>query len=1067
MEIYTQMLAVLDIMMTLFTGVLGDASGSFMGAQGSFFDFAVQEGTVCTPTTCPGSFYTAITTAWANIGYLTHSDVLRFLNTSHFGKWAVLLYIAAAITGLLGVATNSPMRNYTWFFIGPALYSFLVGTTMPVQGVNWVVANRAVSEEGMAEVWRNAEAGLANTRLALDGLIKIKGKNGPDRQYEVAMPMVFLDELFSATSNILIEWTGIGRQVDNGGAESNLSGQKATVAGRQGSEAWWLLSNMKWGYIENITGSTIRNPDLRDALVTFLASECGDLFKQGIDSGSYIAATQARGATVVDTVIADNSRHDYKTFEALLANVFIPTPRSLGRLYREKSNASFVAGSFINFSEGLKKAVETGRTKSVVCSEYLWTIIQGLRFEAGNAYYQMLRSAPNGFDEEGFVTTLLYGWDARETEGKDIEVDDQKAFLKHLIMAYILRNELISAPQLTTVDQRYAPAEQAKSYSEANIRAFGAKAKFIELYNAAVMMPYLQGILAYFLIVSYPIACMLVILPGHYKGFFTWVSFFAWIKLWDVGFAMVHVVERSVWAMIGNHSHMAATARTLIATAKKVGGIGADPQYGADFVGPIQTSMEAANAVPIVCSLAAGTIDGQCTGSAGTDQSWTHAFELFDKLLLTGANLDLDLSNGWYIYIMAALYTAVPAVTGQLVLGAKAGSASLVKDAFSGAANDGGQAAKTGAQHAAVNALQTNKGSLGQAALAKALRKPGGVDEKGNKIQSLAMQGVQAGNQSLREGFAGAQAGLEKDLAQAKGNAAKIPAASYQHASALAGKMYDIAKPGVNKVLGNQNGGAGGTDSLLGGYGDAAAKVGLNRFAHENEMAGIAAGQRYGAEGQGRQLASQGLKDYAGKLGGQADFEAQSAAWEAKNEFASHASAMGGIAGMNAGNLSPGEKPSDTGQMGMSGMLDGYNSQGQVDPTRDYSGQMLYSGTGYQNEAGSLFAQRDADGNIMKDPNTGTMVRGGGWGAQAAQQAKDTFDRGGGIYDATGAVKRGATEGTAGLGANAGAKDALSFATNVAPYAFGEMFDRPAPESEQAVNLPKAMPGKGEVLDKK
>ena len=103
----------------------------------------------------------------------------------------------------------------------------------------------------------------------------------------------------------------------------------------------------------------------------------------------------------------------------------------------------------------------------------------------------------------------------------------------------------------------------------------------------------------------------------------------------------------------------------------------------------------------------------------------------------------------------------------------------------------------------------------------------------------------------------------------------------------------------------------------------------------------------------------------------------------------------------------------------------------------------------------------------MKDPNTGTMVRGGGWGAQAAQQAKDTFDRGGGIYDATGAVKRGATEGTAGLGANAGAKDALSFATNVAPYAFGEMFDRPAPESEQAVNLPKAMPGKGEVLDKK
>ena len=1016
MEIYTQMLAVLDIMMTLFTGVLGDASGTFMGADGSFFDFAVQNGggTVCTQKSCPGSFYTAITTAWANIGYLTHADVLRFLNTTHFGKWAVLLYIAAAITGLLGVATNSPMRNYTWFFIGPALFSFLVGTTMPVQGVNWVVANRAASAEGMAEVWRNAEAGLANTRLALDGLIKINGKNGPDRQYEVAMPMVFLDELFSATSNILIEWTGIGRQVDNGGAESNLSGQKATRTGRQATEAWWLLSNMKWGYIENITGSTMRNPDLRDALITFLASECGDLFKQGIDSGSYIAATQARGATVVDTVMADNAKYDYVAFNNLLANVFIPTPRSLGRLFKEKSNKQFVPGSFINFSESLNKAVETGRTKSVVCSEYLWTIIQGLRFEAGNAYYQMLRSAPNGFDEAGFVTTLLYGWDARETENKDIEIDDQKAFLKHLIMAYILRNELISAPQLTTVDQRYAPAEQAKSYSEANIRNFGAKAKFIELYNAAVMMPYLQGILAYFLIVSYPIACMLVILPGHYKGFFTWVSFFAWIKLWDVGFAMVHVVERSVWAMIGNHSHMAATARTLIATAKKVGGVGADPQYGSDFVGPVQTSMEAANAVPIVCSLAAGTVDGRCTDSTGKDQVFAHAYELFDKLLLTGANLDLDLSNGWYIYIMAALYTAVPAVTGQLVLGAKAGSASLVKDAFQGVANDGGTAAKTGAQHAAVNALQTNQKSLGQMAMAKALRKGTGPNGEG---PSLATQGVMAGNQSLKESLQGTKDALEAGVLGKQAAVAGRAPNNFDKGAKLANKMKGL--------LPNSVGGGGGDGGLL-GVGNEAAMLALTRRADEMGVNADAAGQRFGFSTEGRKIVGSGLKDYGDKLGLQADFEAQSAAWEAKNDFAAHASAMGGIAGMNAGNLAPGDKPQDARGMGMYGMLDGYNSQGQLDPNKDHSGQLLYQGTGYVNEGANFFAQRDAYGNVMRDPNTGVMMGGGGLGKDAEGRVQGAWDATGRSHTAWDSVVRAGSE-VANVKANTGYDDAGKF----------------------------------------
>jgi hypothetical protein len=580
-------------------------------------------------------------------------------------------------------------------------------------------------------------------------------------------------------------------------------------------------------------------------------------------------------------------------------------------------------------------------------------------------------------------------------------------------MAYILRNELIGAPQITTVDQRYAPAEQAKSYSEANIRAYGAKSKFIELYNAAVMMPYLQGILAYFLIVSYPIACMLVILPGHYKGFFTWVSFFAWIKLWDVGFAMVHVVERSVWAMIGNHSHMAATARTLIATAKKVGGIGADPQYDSSFVGPLRTSLEAANAVPIVCSLAAGTVDGKCTESAGADQKFAHAFELFDKLLLTGANLDLDLSNGWYIYIMAALYTAVPAVTGQLVLGAKAGSASLVKDAFQGAANDGGQAAKTGAQHQAVNALQTNQKSLGQMAMAKALRKGTGADGQG---PSLAMQAAQAGNKSLRENMQGAKDGLEAGVLGKQAEVAGKAPGNYE-------RGFKVAKA-IKGALPNALGGGGGEGGFM-AVGNESAMLALGRRADEMGVNAIAAGQQLGAAGEGRKMVAGGLKDYQDKLGAQADFEAQSAAWEAKNEFASHASAMGGIAGMNAGNLSAGEKPQDTRQMGMYGMLDGYNSQGQADPNRSHSDQLLYSGNGYISEAQGLYAATDKDGSVMRDAN-GVTVGGGGWGASAATRVQGTWNETGRSHNAMDSVKRAGTE-LANPAANTGYESAGAF----------------------------------------
>ena len=626
----------------------------------------------------------------------------------------------------------------------------------------------------------------------------------------------------------------------------------------------------------------------------------------------------------------------------------------------------------------------------------------------------MVRSSPDGFDEEGFVTTLLYGWDVREKLGDDIQEEHQKAFLKHLILAYIVRNELISAPQLTTVDQRYAPAEQARSYSEANIRAYGSKGKFIELYNAAVMMPYLQGILAYFLIVAYPIACMMVILPGHYKAFFTWVSFFAWIKLWDVGFAMVHVIERGVWAMIGNNSYMGTTARTLIEVAGKVGGIGVEntvaPGSGGGYGVLNPSALAARAAIPRVCSLNTGTIDAsQCPG-AGVDQGVKEAFELFDKLLMVGANVDLDLSNGWYIYIMSALYLAVPAVTGQLVLGAKAGSAGLIKDAFSGVGNDGAQAAKTGAQNQSVNALMTNKASLGQAAVAKAMR---GTNPQSGK--SFAMSALGASNDSLTESLGATKDGLESGLLGAKASVAGKSLESYDRARGLASKAGGFATgvlPGKSTGGGDGGGsaptrfgkGVNAVENLAGVGGDMG-RVALGRRADIMGVGATADGQRLAYSKEGRGVAASGLRDYAGKLGSQAEFEAASAAWEAKNEFAAHASAMGGIAGMNSGSLAPGEKPSDMTQLSMGGMLESYSGGGvHTAPThnagKDNSAfdAATYAGTGYVAEGRSIQAQGQAQ----------------------AAAVRNTWQEAGGSFTATSAAGHASRESILNPGANLG-----------------------------------------------
>ena len=71
--------------------------------------FFVQAGQKCND--CPGSQFTAIGAAWANIGYVTHSDFLHYVTTTKFGLWANLLYVAAAMGGIIGLAIGMPMRT--------------------------------------------------------------------------------------------------------------------------------------------------------------------------------------------------------------------------------------------------------------------------------------------------------------------------------------------------------------------------------------------------------------------------------------------------------------------------------------------------------------------------------------------------------------------------------------------------------------------------------------------------------------------------------------------------------------------------------------------------------------------------------------------------------------------------------------------------------------------------------------------------------------------------------------------------------------------------------------------
>jgi hypothetical protein len=68
-------------------------------------------------------------------------------------------------------------------------------------------------------------------------------------------------------------------------------------------------------------------------------------------------------------------------------------------------------------------------------------------------------------------------------------------------------------------------------------------------------------------------------------------------------------------------------------------------------------------------------------------------------------------------------------------------------------------------------------------------------------------------------------------------------------------------------------------------------------------------------------LAKGGFNAYGSSLGAEADFEASSAAWDAKNAYATHMAGMAGLNGANPGGMAPGPKPADMRQLAGGGVL--------------------------------------------------------------------------------------------------------------------------------------------------
>jgi len=935
---------------------------------------------------CPASAFNAVTAAFSTLGYYAQAEWLFLIHNGGLGTWAVVAYMFAAVGVIISMAMGMPPRMYLWLAVGPAVFFWLTDARTPVKGVAWRVGVSADDEEmsprPMQEVWKLAEVGLLNDNYIIRNGMRPKSDgppdsgNGVDECSEAACVSTFfamVDHLVSDTIQQLVWILGVSRaNPASPGENSNVFSDISDVDIDDSLRMWDLTTNLKWEFVQSITSARVANNDVRQLFSQFMASECGTKFMDSIDKKEMAAATYSRGTDIDGHVLLlkDNSgfigpispggsggrlfmgnfscggptpgtigpsiiSNSYEGPAFSLINTLepesIPTPKALRKIGLQNKDGAIGAESGISeYRDLLIQELDANPTEvadireTINCRTYLTMLMQGLRWEASQITYQLLRSAPQGMLPGAYAGQMLYGWDIEDTEtGSKIGIGDAPKFLENLILIHLFRNELQIAPSQIT-EQRLTGGQKTVKSTQDFQRVNGQVSKYGELYTWALMVPYFQGKLLYFLAIAYPFAAILVIVPGMHTAMMQWIQFWVWVKLWDLGFAMVTILERSVWAMTSNTLASGHINESVFAI-KKLNPTCIVPGF---FDHDMVTTYIPTVSMPV--------LEGDAMAA------------LIDRLLKLSNNIDLDMSNTYYVYIMSALYFAIPAVTGQLVLGAKSGAAGMISSAIGQIASSAGSAAGQAAA-ADIGAKMKMAQAVGrQEAFASALRGGLAAAALGKQNESAA-RNIESTAASTKGNLFGTLGQAENAAASLNRSGMGLNKSAATLAGSLAGMLPDFVTGsavggGAFSAIGANTGGF-----LVDGHAHTRA-IDYNRAAMGHTRGQIGATQDgFNKQAQGTIANLEGNRAEA-----KASFAAEQAAWESANNYAQGNSEFAAAIGLGAGYLDAGQRPTNMQGMAMDGMLGAEAKSAGSDLTFDNNGQRSSVGGIYDYNKGGV-----------------------------------------------------------------------------------------------------------------
>ncbi len=135
---------------------------------------------------------------------------------------------------------------------------------------------------------------------------------------------------------------------------------------------------------------------------------------------------------------------------------------------------------------------------------------------------------------------ILYGLIARHVFANQIAASNASGYLLH---DHKINSHLDNL--------EFADASQEFDYVANMQQARGQYTAQYKVMMHALQLPYYQGVILFFLSILYPFFALMLLFPGKYVMFIHWFLYWLWAKSWDIGFAMIMIIDRILFDLIG------------------------------------------------------------------------------------------------------------------------------------------------------------------------------------------------------------------------------------------------------------------------------------------------------------------------------------------------------------------------------------------------------------------------------------------------------------------------------------------------------------------------------------